>query len=234
MTLVPSDLIKIEHHKQFAIQRLSEMGFATEFSTDFATVAAKYAEIGKTSSMGALCIDRQRFTKENVFFIFLKDNAGYVATAAARCDPQDDADPHKYFRRTFTEQHPATDGQDNILCLAPDFAELKGQLIYFGNLFITPKHRRSGMRLPQALMMLLHAESALRWPNFDYSYGITHDRMGKFAGRSRLGFKSNVPNAIQWRQLVDGRENTEHLIWQPASHVMDALQTMADDMTSAE
>ena len=187
------ELSLIRHSGQH-VADLNAAGYEVVAPSDFAEISEMVSATGRNQQTPMMSLNRNDFTRNDAFWVFLLENGRPVAGTAARYTDLGGESFESYFRRTSREQYGRDkDPVDRIA--APVLERLDGRLIYLGELELHPEHRgrpRQLFRLTRVLM----AMSVLKWPSFDAIYAFVPKHHVKLA--DGYGFSWKVPRAITW------------------------------------
>lgn len=194
---------------------LDQAGLDLYAPEDFSEVAELVAQTGRATQTPMLSVSRNDFTLGTAFWVFLMQQGASVGGAAARLIDLRGESFENYLRRTSTEQYGRA--RDPIAAVAPPVSdELRGRLVYIGELQLARNHR-GNIGVLTAYARMIVALAAMKWPDFDWMYAFIPKEHVKIAGL--YGFTWYMPEAITWAEPVpQGRRNDHWMIALPKAH----------------
>jgi len=208
------------------LARLKKLGYDVLASDDFAEIETLVQQTGKPFRSPMFDTRRNDFTEGRAFWLFLKKDGVIVGGMAAQYIPLGSENFENYVQRTSEAQYDLA-APLNFFA-RPVKERLKGNLIYFGDVFLTEgaRGKRSVLREFCRLEKML---TAMTWPDFDWMFGHI-----PYPHRSLIdvyGFSLITHNAFHWNQpLPYSRTNDFALIYHSKSDLLhDLALGEADD-----
>jgi len=214
-------MIELVLSEQLIRQRdtLRQAGLDLYAPEGFEDILENVEATGRKYQMPMMSLERNDFTSEQAFWLFLRKENVTVGGVSAKFFDLGGEGLDRYLRRTSQMQYGRSD--DPIENIAPPIRdEIKRKLIYIGELEIHPSAR--GQRsIVTALMKSVQYLAALRWSNFDWMYAFMATQHKRLI--TDYGFTWQIPNAITWKEPIpDGRRNDHWFVALPRSHFMHA------------
>lgn len=221
-----AELLELEIVRRAAphMNALESEGFQVYSPTDFSEVAELVQQTGRARQTPMMSISRNDFTLGTAFWLFLKVDGVCVGGCAAHFIDLRDEPFEQYLRRTSQEQYGRT--EDPIANIArPVSQEIRGRLVYIGELEIHPKYRGK-LKTVSSFMRLLQSISVMKWPDFDWMYAFIPFHHIKLA--ALYGFTWQMPYAIRWHDPEPpGRLSNHWMVATPKSHFVQLWSTDA-------
>lgn len=185
-------------------------GLVVHVEQDFETVPKIIETIGKPYLTPKMSPFYNDFTGENCFWLLLKKDDQVVAAAGARLDDLGTGSITEYWRRTM-RRHYGQGETEMVTQIAPPLEQdLKGRLVYFGDLYFSRSAGRS-LKTVRRFVLIGHMISALKW-NPDWTYAFLREDDVRRGGNFHYGFNRYIPDAQFWLDPPAPRENTEYCV----------------------
>lgn len=191
-------------------EKLLLNGLIVHVEQDFDKVPQIIETIGKpylTPKMSPFFND---FTGENCFWLLLKKEGQVVAAAGARLDDLGDGSITEYWRRTMRRHYGNGEVEMVTRIASPLEQDLKGRLVYFGDLYFSRAAGRS-LKTVRRFVLIGHMISALKW-NPDWTYAFLREEDIRRGASYHYGFNRYVPDAQFWVDPPAPRQNTEYCV----------------------
>jgi hypothetical protein len=197
------------------LQMLDNEGFQLYAPTDFREIPDLVAQTGRAAQSPMMSLSRNDFTQGNAFWLFLMVDGVCVGGCAAHLIDLRDEPFEAYLRRSSQALYGRD--EDPIDSIArPVCTEIKGKLIYFGELEIHRQYR-GRIKALAAFTRIIQALAVMKWPDFDWMYAYVPFEHVKLTGI--YGFTWQMPYAIRWKKPVPpGRLDNHWMIALPRSH----------------
>ena len=214
---LPDNLIGLDIKLRCAqhLATVHAAGYDVYAPRDYEEIPGLVERTGRQKQSPMLSISRNDFAHGDAFWLFLMRDGEAVGGCAAKFSDLRDEPFDAYLRRTSKAQYGRK--SDPIATVAgPIVEDLRGRLIYVGELELHPEHRGK-VNLLFAFMRLLHGLAADMWSEFDWIYAFVPKEHVKLC--DGYGFSWKLPRAITWVEPVPaGRLNSHWLVATKRSH----------------
>lgn len=191
------------------INTLEDRGYDIQQSSDFGSLEPAMLAIGKGLISPNFTSSQNDFSDANAHWLSLWDGDDLVAVLGARLDNAGEDGLAALVARSLTRLYAGGKGTA-VTKQTAAFDQFKGEVIYFGDLFI-PKHRRGSRPVLMCFVHLMHALSFQRWPSATCVYAF-HRAEDVLKGRAdQYGFGNRWPRAQVWTNPPDYRSDHEYL-----------------------
>ncbi len=200
---------------------LESKGFSVEEVTELADVEGIVAEAEKpylTSMNSPLQND---FTRANSLWLVARKNGVPAFVGCAKLEDLLDEEVTQYWSRLF-KRHYGRHGEITHSLPMVD-RELRGRLVYFGDLFVSRQFRGSLPAL-RAFVAIGHSAVSLKWDP-DWTYCFIRERDVMRGASSLYGFTRVFGNPFDWGEKPPPpRNGTEWLVAVPRSDVSTSCE----------
>lgn len=200
---------------------LADHGLSVNQVHDFEEAQARMLALGKPGITPILSPDFTDFTEASGFWFFLTDGERDLGGTGARFDNIGGESVETYWPRLFRRNYPSGEGPTTQVPPNSAAQNLRGRLIYLGDLYFDSRVR--GQRdVLETFIWLLHMTAALKW-DFDWIYAFMRQRDVELGFSVRYGFTRAIPNAQNWLSTHPGRGSTEYLVMLPRAEFLDGV-----------
>jgi len=160
------------------VARLSAGGIEVEQTSDFDRAMDCVGEMDKPYLTDFLSPRKNDFFESNCFWLILHGAGGNVSgMVGARMD-ETGSEPlsaysNRKLRNLFPEEEDVPIRQDRLPRIAQ---EIRGRVVYTGDLFVGPGLRTTNRQMLRTLVLLLYSTIYLKWQPFDWLYAFLRDR----------------------------------------------------------
>ncbi len=205
--------MNILHALQFSQQCLNgigQLGYEVEISTDFELAQKEMNKLGKHEFSPMLMAQANDFTSANCFWMFLKRDGRIIGGACAKYDDLERETVASYWERTLKRHYPVPGAQTVFVRAESAACQLRGRMVYMGDLFIQ-KEERGSPHLIRYYTHLLFVTVRMKWPDVDWIYVFLRSQE-VFRGRVALyGFTDCVPGVLAWEDSINYRSVSDQL-----------------------
>lgn len=198
------------------IRRLAKSGISVEMSTDFAQIQSDAIQLQKPYFTKQLSSEYNDFTEESAFWfrIFHASEAGgkeLVGLVGARRDNLNPGEFVDVLGRQMVRLY-GVNGETPIITdvFPPVFHDIKGSVVYIGDLFIDESHRGRTKLDKRALLVLLFITAHQKW-SFDWLYAFVRKEHGERGYLVTYGFTRVYLAALLWKDPPSERSDTDQL-----------------------
>jgi len=198
--------LDITRRAQEYLAALTSRGYDVMVPDSYSDIPSLVLQTGRTRQNPMHSISRNDFTKEDAFWLFLKQSDRVIGGCAAVYYDLRQDDFGDFLKRTSEQQYerhaPIKSISDTVV------ARLKGRLIYTGELQLHTDFK-GNISVLQCYFRMLLALSALKW-EFDHIYAFVAQEHRRLI--DVYGFNWWLDQPIQWRgDPPPGRLNS-HLV----------------------
>jgi len=137
------------------------------------------------------------FTPQNVIWLVAEKEDKPVMFGCARLEDLERMSIDTYWRQVFNRAYSGDTGGKVIDQVSVEIVEnLKGRLVYFGDLFVSPNLQRS-VSLVRAFVAIGHLAVALKW-NPDWTYCFLRERDIMRGASNVYGFNRVFGRPFKW------------------------------------
>jgi hypothetical protein len=189
-------------------QTILSEGIEVDICEDFLVADALVAETGRLAQTPMFALGSQDFTAAEAFWLFaFQEGLAIGGTAARVIDLRHSERLDDYIHRTSA----AYFGPNRIASVARLLGdEMKGKIIYLGELEFSSDHRGS-TRLLGAFVQLVQVLAATKWQDFDWMFCYVPKRHVKFI--DLYNFTIQIPSVITWRDPAPARMDSSHAMF---------------------
>jgi hypothetical protein len=160
------------------VARLANTGIRVEQTSDFDLAMATVAEMDKPYLTDFLSPRKNDFFESNCFWLILRAPEGSASgMVGARIDDTGREPLSAYaarkLRNLFPEEAEVPVRPDRLPRIAQ---EIRGRVVYTGDLFVGPGLRTTNRQMLRTLVLLLYSTIHLKWQPFDWLYAFLRDR----------------------------------------------------------
>lgn len=191
------------------VNTLEDRGYDIAQSADFAGLEAELPEIRKTIISPNFLYRGNDFSDGNAYWLTLRTDGKLAAVIGARIEHLGDQGLGAYLHNSLRRMY-APSAERVVQNQAPIFDQIRGDVVYFGDLFIKEENRGSR----SVLMCFVHLHQALsfmKWPSADWIYAF-HAAADVLRGKAdQYGFGNRWPIAQAWVDPPSFRSSSEYL-----------------------
>ncbi|MDU8928461.1 hypothetical protein RXV86_13810 [Alisedimentitalea sp. MJ-SS2] len=190
-------------------EEIERLGYEVEATSDFEKIMRLVPQTGRKKATPMMSIQRNDFTEETAFWLFLFKDGQVVGGIGAKYEPLGRESFASYLCRTSRTQY---DRDDNPIAevAEPATEMIGGNIVYIGELEFAREHR-GNLKLLEAFMRVHQGLCAVKWRNLDWIYAIVPEEHQRFSWL--YGFMVSIPGVLRWREPVpDGRLNSHVLL----------------------
>ena len=207
------------------LAKLKELGFDVIATDDFAEVERLVKQTGKPLRSPMFDLRRNDFTQGKAFWIFLTRDGLVVGGLAAKLIELGEESFEAYMHRVsggqFGLERPLKD------VAAPVNARLKGNLVYFGELYFADEGRGK-LRVLKEFGRLSVILAAMTWPNFNWMYAMSRS---EHRGMQQVfGFPMITHYALRWNDPKPYMHTDDQVLWYMQK--VDLLHLLTIDETN--
>lgn len=201
---------------------IERLGYTVQATTDFEEIKRLVPLTGRERQTPMMAVTRNDFTAKRAFWLFLYKDGEVIGGVAAKYDCLGDESFTSFMRRTSREQY-GTEGEAIIEIARPAEDLIRGNLIYIGELELHPEHRGK-LALLEAVIKVLQALCAVKWPGFDWMYAFIPEEHLRIA--YLYGFYVTIPEAIIWTPpSPPGRLDSHAMVTVEGRHIEHLMKT---------
>lgn len=180
--------------------RLQKEGIRVEQTSDFDLAMRTVSEMEKPYLTDFLSPWKNDFFENNCFWLILHANDGTASgMIGARMDETGGEPLSSYSRRKLRNLFPDEADMPIRADRLPRIAdEIRGRVVYIGDLFMGPALRTTNRQLLRTLLMLHHCTIHLKWQPFDWLYAFLRDRDVSRGAPWLYHFPRVYPMAHSW------------------------------------
>lgn len=197
---------------------LSKAGYDVEESTDHVTSVKRLAPLGKilTPIMSPAHND---FSQGNCFWTLLMQKGEVVGGIAARLDTLGTESLGSFWRRQSKRVYGA--GETDQLVYVSDFIdnEVRGDVVYFGDLVLGKEHRGRGDHL-RYFTMYCQMLAAVMW-DADWQYSFIPEVHAQAGMAYNYAFAKTIPGAQEWKEEPGTRKSSEVCVITSRTDLLD-------------
>ncbi|SMP32025.1 hypothetical protein [Shimia sagamensis] len=191
---------------------LEEKGFDVEEVTDPSEIADLVTDVGKPYLTPMSSPLQNDFTEGNILCLVARRDGVPVMMGCARLEDLGSETVGRYWSRVFSRAYARGESDRVVGAVLPTIEdEIRGRLVYFGDLFVSKEVRGSRLAL-RAFVAIGHLAVSLKWkPNWTYCFIKESDGMLSTAGI--YGFNRIFGRPFQWGiEPPAPRSNSELLV----------------------
>ncbi len=197
-------------------RRLEKTDLFVEMTSDFAQIQADAVDLGKPYFTKQLNSDYNDFTEENAFWFRIfhgKDpkKGKLVGLVGARQDHLGSGEIYRMLTQQMLRLYGREGRISNITHkLPPVFEEVKGSVVYIGDLFISKPFRGKEHLDKRALLFLVFITAQIKW-SFDWLYAFVREEHGERGYLVTYGFTRVYLAAMLWKDPPKERSSSDQL-----------------------
>lgn len=182
------------------------VGMTVEQTSDFRAVSVIADRIGKKWYNTYLKPDENDFFEPEAFWLIIKNAAGEaIGVVGARHVNTGKTPLIKFYRDRLDRLQPELLRSLGDQALQPPIAsKIQGRVVYFGDLFIAPEHRRSDTNYIEIIMLLMFVLSLIKWPETEWMYSFLRASDLARGAAWRYGFPIAERLASSWGVGISG------------------------------
>lgn len=202
------------------VLRLRKGGIIIQQTSDFDQAMETIANMGKPDLTDFLSPRENDFFESNCFWLFLHAaDSAPSGMIGARIDETGSEPLSSYSRRKLRNLFP----EESDVPIRPDrlpriAQEIRGRVVYIGDLFLGHQLRTTNRQLLRTFLMLHYCTIHLKWQGFDWLYAFLRDRdvsrgapwLYHFPRVYPLAHSWTLRPSVQtgehWLAAMDGRE----------------------------
>ena len=191
--------------------RLAAQGFEVEQCVDFDRVGAVLDGLEKPYRTRHLSPEFHDFTRTASFWVFLKRNDAYVGCVGVRYDDIGEEPIHRWWERQAGRLYGAPSGESSVLIKGPQprfLDEVKGGLVYVGDLFMLTDGTLTRRLDLRAFMFLVYSLAYIRW-DVDWIYSFIKDKHVRRGYAAIYAASHQFPGVQRWREEPAERDSSE-------------------------
>ena len=194
-------------------ERFRELGLIVRQSNDFSRIEPLTEEIGKPYLTPQLSPNWQEFTEENAFWLLADDFDGSpVAMMGVRFDQLGGEALSDYWLRQLTRLHGEQKKSPiDARHFPPAARKMRGNIVYFGDLFIKPTGRGAPRFPLRAFSLMAYSLAMLQW-EVDWFYAFATDKHVKQGVQSQYMMVRTYPFVHYWDEPKPQRTDTDWMI----------------------
>ncbi len=160
------------------VARLADAGIRVEQTSDFDLAIETVAEMDKPYLTEFMSPRKNDFFESNCFWLILRDARGAASgMVGARMDETGMEPLSSYsarkLRNLFPEEADEPIRPDRLPRIAQ---EIRGRVVYTGDLFVGAGLRTTNRQMLRTLVLLLYSTIYLKWQGLDWLYAFLRDR----------------------------------------------------------
>ena len=203
---------------QICFQRLAQKQLTVEQEFDPRSMATIIRELEKPYTTHQLHPDLNDFSSTNAFWlnIYHQGQPGpeaqlkLVGTSGARCDRIREGE----FVSFFEDQLKRLYGGAEAIPLKstdhpPEFAEMRGTIVYLGDFFVLKEFRGAGFD-KRFYTLLLYITAMMQW-DFDWLYLFITEKHARNGYASDYCLTTSYPTSLLWTEAPSYRSDSDHL-----------------------
>lgn len=200
---------------------LREAGYDIEESTNYAESVQRLKPFGKilTPMMSPSAND---FAQGNCFWSLLLHDGECIGGIAARHDVLKNETLGSFLRRQACRIYGG--GVEQPITYVSRFLEqeVRGELVYFGDLVLSKEHRGKGTHL-RYFTVYCQMLAAVMW-DADWQYSFIPEVHAQSGGAYNYGFAKTIPGAQEWGSEPGSRKNSEVCVISSRTDLTDAAR----------
>ena len=188
---------------EYCQNKFEEKGYIVTQCSDLSKISSILESLDKPYITPHLSPDRSVFNENNCFWLLVKKDDVFVAASGFTLENIGQENVFSYWDRLY--KHETSKGLKSVA--NPLLKDLKGKLVYMGDLHIKEGHR--GFRsLLQYAALISHIFISTRWSP-DWTYAFLHKKHVMRGAAALYGFTRTIPESKIWDRIEEPRRNDE-------------------------
>lgn len=189
-----------------SLSRMAQQGGSIRAAFDMRAFEEAMEAIGKPYRHPMISSEWHDFASDDAFGLMLVQDGQHIGGVAARVLDLGRDSLAEHWEASYRRLYPGV--ADPIRARVSAASEMRGRLVYQGELWVHPEWRGGAVNL-SAAMYYLHVLSALKWRP-DWIYGFVRIEGIRFV--PSYGFTHQHVAAHRWLREVEGRGDNECLV----------------------
>lgn len=201
---------------QICFQRLAQKQLSVEQVFDPRAMAGMIRDLEKPYTTHQLHPDLNDFSSTNAFWLNILFQAEpgaepeLVGTSGARCDRIREGEFVSFFEDQLKRLY---GGAETVPLKSndhpPEFAEMRGAIVYLGDFFVKKEHRGPGFD-KRFYTLLLYITAMMQW-DFDWLYLFITEKHARSGYASDYCLTTSYPTSLLWTEAPSYRSDSDHL-----------------------
>lgn len=211
-------------------ERFRELGLRVRQSSDFNEIEGLVDRLEKPYLTQQLSPNWQEFTEETAFWLIAEDHAGApVASIGARMDQLGSEHIASYWFRQL--KRIMGDGEKSPISskhFPPVAYQMKGNIVYFGDLFVKPAIRGAPRFPLRAFSVMAYSLAMVQW-KVDWFYAFFSDKHAKQGVPAQYLMNRAYPFVHYWEESRPLRTNSDWVMCMDHQDAAYMIETMSEN-----